>query len=305
MLMGNMFCSHQSTDMHSIDSGTLLLKTQKLEETAEHVSRLSIRYTLNGEQYYKLGSHEHIISKDSYVVINKGQSYKTAFNNKKEDQEMILVAFKPKFAEDLMRTMVTSEDKLLDDPFKESNQVVTFFEKTYEIDPIIRSLFIKLRQLIDEEDTEWKKEAGLDEIYTVMLSRLLNVHQNLAYDINKIKTSKLSTRMELYRRLSVAKDYMDAHPDRRISVDEVAGIAYLSSHHFKRIFKELYGVTPHRYHVQKRLEHSRRLLMEEAAKVEDVCRNSGFENASSFIRLFREHYGFTPKAYHLNGGNLF
>lgn len=305
MMMGNLYCSHQSTDMHSPDSGTLLLKSKKLDETAEHVSRLSIRYTLNGEQYYKLGSHEHLISKDSYVIINKGQSYKTSFINKKEDQEMILVAFKPKFAEDLMRTMITSNDNLLDDPFKENGQAVTFFEKNYEIDPVIRDLFIKLRGLMDEEDVEWKKETDLDDIYTIMLSRLLKVHQNLSFEIDKIKTTKLSTRTELYRRLSVAKDYMDAHPDKRISIDEVAGIAYLSSHHFKRIFKELFGVTPHKYHVQKRLAHSRRLLMEEAAKVEDVCRNSGFENASSFIRLFREHYGFTPKAYHLNGGDLF
>jgi len=301
MLMGNVFCSHQSRDMHSIDSGTLLLKTKKLEETADHVSRLSIRYTLNGEQYYKLGSHEHIINNKSYVVINRGQSYKTSFDNKEEEQEMILVAFKPKFAEDLMRSMITDDEGLLDDPFKSSDQPITFFEKTFDIDPVIQTLFIKLRNLMDE-DIGVKKETDLDEIYTTMLTRLLTVHKNLSGEINKIKTSKLSTRTELYRRLSLAKDYMDAHIDKRISIDELATVSFLSTHHFKRVFKELFGITPHRYHVQKRLDYSRKLLLEGEVKVEDVCRNSGFENASSFIRLFREHYGFTPKAYHSNSG---
>jgi AraC family transcriptional regulator len=304
MLMGNVYCSHQSRDMHSIDSGTLVLKSKKLEETAEHISRLSIRYTLNGEQHYKLGSHEHVITNKSYVVINKGQNYKTSFTNLDEDQEMILVAFKPKFAEGLMHSLVTDDGTLLDDPFKPVDQPVTFFERTFTVDPVIRDLFLKLRKLMDE-DIGFKKEVDLDSVYTQMLTRLLVVHKNLSSEINKIKTTKLSTRTELYRRLWVARDYMDAHTDRRISIDEVAGVAFLSSHHFKRIFKELYGITPHRYHVQKRLDYSRKLLQnDDEVKVEDVCRNAGFENASSFIRLFREHYGFTPKAYHLNNGIL-
>jgi AraC family transcriptional regulator len=298
--MGNVFCSHQSRDMHSIDSGTLLLKSKKLEETDEHISRLSIRYTLNGEQHYKLGSHEHIINNKSYVVINRGQSYKTSFDNKAEDQEMILVAFKPKFAEDIMRSLVTNDDKLLDDPFKPCEQPLTFFEKTYDIDPIIKTLFLQLRKLMDE-DIGVKKETDLDGIYTAMLTRLLMVHKNLNGEINKIKTSKLSTRTELYRRLSLAKDYIDANPGKKLSIDELAGVSFLSTHHFKRVFKELFGITPHRYHIQKRLDYSRKLLQQGEAKVEDVCRDSGFENASSFIRLFREHYGFTPKAYHSNG----
>ncbi len=285
--------------MQALESGTLMMKAKKLEETAEHISRLSIRCTLSGRQYYKLGSHDHMIDDKSYVIINKGQTYKTAFDNGDTEQETILVAFKPTFVENLMHSITTPEDKLLDDPFNTSEQPVVFYEKTYMIDPVVRALFLKLRTIMDDE-LGWKKEADLDSIYTQMLTRLLVVHKNLQQEINKLKTVKMSTRAELYKRLCVAKDYMDAHPDRRIGIDEVASVAFLSPHHFKRVFKELFGITPHKYHVSKRLEHSRRLLLDDSAKVEDVCRNTGFESSSSFIRLFREHYGCTPKAYHLN-----
>jgi len=299
--MGNVFCSHQSKDMQSLDSGTLLIKSKKLEETDFHVSRLSIRYTLNGEQHYRLSNKEYRINEKSYLVINRGQIYKTSFDNKDEEQESILVAFKPSFAEDVMRSLITSDNIMLDDPYKPLDQPINFFEKTYEIDPTIRILFLKLRKIMDEE-LGWKKETDLDVIYTEMITRLLFVHKNLQIEINKIKAAKLSTRTELYRRLSVAKDYMDANVDKRVSIEEVASVAILSSHHFKRMFKELFGITPHQYHVQKRLAHSEKLLQQEGIRVEDVCKESGFENTSSFIRLFKEHYGFTPKAYHLNGG---
>lgn len=296
MLMGNVYCSHSADNMAGLDNGTMMIRADELEETADHVSRLTIRLSLNGEQYYKVGSNDHIITPKSYLVINQGQHYRTAFNGTK-DQEMILVAYKPTFAAGVLQSLVTSEDKLLDDPFKPAEQPVAFFEKNYEMDSEIQQIFFTLRKLMDEKDLGWKREYDLQDIYTKLLIRLLDVHKNLKQDIDKLKSAKLSTRTELYRRLSIARDYMDAHPEKRISIEEVAHIAFLSPHHFKRAFKELFNITPHQYHVERRLEHSRTLLADESSKIEDVCRKVGFENSSSFIRLFREHYGCTPKAY--------
>lgn len=296
MLMGNVYCSHSADNMAGLDNGTMMIRADELEETADHVSRLTIRLSLNGEQYYKVGSNDHIITPKSYLVINQGQHYRTAFNGTK-DQEMILVAYKPTFAAGVLQSLVTSEDKLLDDPFKPAEQPVAFFEKNYEMDPEIQQIFFTLRKLMDEKDLGWKREYDLQGLYTKLLIRLLDVHKNLKQDIDKLKSAKLSTRTELFRRLSIARDYMDAHPEKRISIEEVAHIAFLSPHHFKRAFKELFNITPHQYHVERRLEHSRTLLADESSKIEDVCRKVGFENSSSFIRLFREHYGCTPKAY--------
>jgi AraC family transcriptional regulator len=300
ILMGNVYCSHSADNMAKLDNGSMMLRSDNLEETADHVSRLTIRLSLNGEQYYRVGSHDHVINPKSYLVINQGQHYRTAFNGT-QGQEMILVAFKPSFVSGVLQSIVTTEDKLLDDPFKPAEQPVAFFEKCYDMDEEIQDIFTKLRKLMDEKDLGWKKEYDLQSLYAGLLLRLLGVHKNLKQDIDQLKSAKLSTRTELFRRLTIAKDYMDAHPDKRISIDEVSQIAFLSPHHFKRAFKELFQTTPHQYHVEKRLEYSRELLSESSNKIEDVCRKVGFENSSSFIRLFREHYGCTPRAYPLTG----
>ncbi len=300
ILMGNVYCSHSADNMVKLDNGSMMLRSDDLEETADHVSRLTIRLALNGEQYYRVGSHDHVINSKSYLVINQGQHYRTAFNGTK-GQEMILVAFKPSFVSEILQSIVTPEDKLLDDPFKTADQPIAFFEKSYKMDGELQYTFQILRKLMDEENVGWKKEYDLQSLYASLLIRLLNVHKNLKQDIDKLKSAKLSTRTELFRRLTIAKDYMDAHREKRISIDEVSHIAFLSPHHFKRAFKELFHTTPHQYHVEKRLEYSRELLTESSNKIEDVCRKVGFENSSSFIRLFREHYGCTPKAYHSSG----
>lgn len=292
LLLGHVYCSRQSTPMQKLETGALLIKSKKLEETADHESRLSIRLMLDGRQYYRVGNHDHLLTPDNYLVVNQGQRYRTSFQGETE-QEMILVAFRPGFAEGLLHAFVTPQDRLLDNPFPHNAQPVQFFEKTYDADPVIGQLFSLLRKLMDE-DISVRKEADLDGIYTALLVRLLEVHRNLGKEIGRLGSLKSSTRAELYRRLSIARDYLDAHLHRRVGVEEAAAAACLSPHHFKRTFRELFGQTPHRYHVQRRLESAKQLLRQGRLSVGDICRAVGFEDSSSFIRLFRQRFGYTP-----------
>src|SRR5436189_2904021 len=94
LLMGNIYCSHQKKKIEKLDNGIMFLKSNKLEETNDHVSRLSIRCVTGGKQYYKVGNHEHTVTPENYLVINQGQHYRTSFESSR-DQEMMLMAFKP------------------------------------------------------------------------------------------------------------------------------------------------------------------------------------------------------------------
>lgn len=292
LLMGNIYCSHQSESVEKLENGVMFINSSRLEETDVHISRLSIRCMSGGEQYYKVGPSEHRITPENYLVINQGQQYKTSFEGS-GNTEMMLMAFKPGFAEEVLYSEMTDDDKLLDDPFKTGKQPVYFFEKTYDSDLFISNTFSWLRRLM-KEDVGWKKTVDLDSVYSQTLVRLLQIHRGLYTEINKLNSVKLSTRKELYRRLTIGKEFLDTSLDRKISVEEVSRISSLSPHHFKRTFKKIFGLTPHQYHVKKRLEYSRRLFESGRLNVSEICQLVGFEDSSSFIRLFRNTYSCTP-----------
>ncbi len=290
--MGNIYCSHQSDNMANLDNGVMLINSRRLEETDVHTSRLSIRRMTGGDQYYKVGSNEHRVTPENYLVINHGQEYKTSYEGE-GNKEMMLIAFKPGFAEEILYSAMTEEDKLLDEPFSTFDQPIYFFEKTYASDVYIQNTFNWFRQLMNE-DIGWKKSVDLDSVYSGMLIRLLQIHRGLYAEINKINSVKISTRKELYKRLHLGKEYLDNNLHRKISIDEVARVSSLSPHHFKRSFKVLFGDAPHQYHVNKRLMYSRQLIDAGGLNVGEICQRIGFEDSSSFIRLFRNNFGCTP-----------
>jgi AraC family transcriptional regulator len=77
----------------------------------------------------------------------------------------------------------------------------------------------------------------------------------------------------------------------------LAGLARLSEHHFCRTFKQSFGVPPHQYHVQQRMERAKVLLADRTASVTDIALTLGYSQPSSFSNAFRKMTGWTPTEY--------
>ncbi len=130
LLIGNVFCSRHHSDMGSMESGTLFIRSEKLEETADHVSRLSIRMMLDGAQWYNVGGVDRALHKNNFPVIDQGQNYRTAFQSENgAPMEMAVVAFKPGSAGEVWRSMACTPEELLDDPNRPVDRI-GFFEHT-------------------------------------------------------------------------------------------------------------------------------------------------------------------------------
>jgi AraC-like DNA-binding protein len=66
---------------------------------------------------------------------------------------------------------------------------------------------------------------------------------------------------------------------------------------FIRQFEALFGVTPHQYRIQARLDLAKQLLASGQYSVTDVCMEIGFSSLGSFITLFAQRVGEAPSAY--------
>jgi len=102
----------------------------------------------------------------------------------------------------------------------------------------------------------------------------------------------------LYRRVVQAKLFIDNRFADNIDVSNIADEAYFSKFHFIRLFKKIYGKTPHQYLTYVRIEKSIELLKGQTA-VSTTCFLVGFESLTSFSGLFKRIVGMTPSAFML------
>ena len=100
----------------------------------------------------------------------------------------------------------------------------------------------------------------------------------------------------LYKRIVQAKLFMDEHYAEKIDLGNISDEAYFSKFHFIRLFKSIYGKTPHQYLIGVRVEKAK-LFLQKGATVSDTCFAVGFESLPSFTGLFRRVTSLSPSAY--------
>ena len=100
----------------------------------------------------------------------------------------------------------------------------------------------------------------------------------------------------LYQRIVQAKLFIDAHYHEQIDLDNIADEACFSKFHFLRLFKKIYGRSPHQYLTKVRLEQAKKLLGN-GCSVNDTCFSVGFDSHSSFSGLFKRYSSLSPSAY--------
>jgi AraC family transcriptional regulator, transcriptional activator of the genes for pyochelin and ferripyochelin receptors len=78
------------------------------------------------------------------------------------------------------------------------------------------------------------------------------------------------------------------------SLDEVARRVGMNRNKLVAGFRERFGVTPHDYSRQIRLDRAREMLRGAALSVEQVAMACGYTSHAAFSRSFRRQYGFAP-----------
>ena len=91
-------------------------------------------------------------------------------------------------------------------------------------------------------------------------------------------------------------EYMYSMLQENLSLGMLAEIAGCSSFHFMRVFKLHYGMSPHAYLVQLRLERARTLL-HRGESIANAAHYTGFADQSHLTRRFKQRYGLTPGLY--------
>lgn len=97
--------------------------------------------------------------------------------------------------------------------------------------------------------------------------------------------------------MRTVSQHIEEHLSDQISLGTLAELVRLSQSHFSRAFKQSFGVPPHEYHVQRRIEKAKTLLAERDASVTDVGFALGYSHTSSFSVAFRKITGRSPREF--------
>jgi AraC family transcriptional regulator len=162
-----------------------------------------------------------------------------------------------------------------------------FFE-----DSIVWATATKLKNVI--ESTQSESALYLDALASVLAHEISRSGQELSW-----RTPATRGGLASWQRRAVTA-YIEEHLDEQIPLVTLARLARLSQHHFCRAFKQSFGIPPHGYHLQRRMERAKVLLSDRANSITDVALILGYSFTSSFTLSFRNVTGQTPSEFRRN-----
>lgn len=98
--------------------------------------------------------------------------------------------------------------------------------------------------------------------------------------------------------LAPAIKYLEENfADEDLDNSRLAGRLNISEVYFRRLFKQYYGVTPHKYLLNKRIEKAKQFLADRSLTVSVVAEKCGFGGVYHFCKAFKVQVGLTPSEY--------
>ena len=258
-----------------------------------HVGCLSFKTVLSGEEWYGIGNRQVAVRPGSYLMMNNNQPYSSRIDSSKEIRTLSIF-FQEEFASAVYRDLISKEDFLVDNPFTNSLVDPEFFQSLNQIDV---KLHKNLSVLISALDSYGYNDSSIDEYLVFILRDLIGKQELKSKDTNRIDSIKPNTRVEIYKRLCVAKDIIESSYMEQPSLEAISNIACLSIPQLIRHFKSVFHRTPHQYLIQIRLERAAELLNHTNKPIHEVTWRCGFENVSAFSRAFKSEYGIQPARY--------
>lgn len=255
---------------------------------------LSIKYFPRGRARYTTDEGEFLVEGERFLVLNDDQTYNVAVDAV-ERTESFCVFFERGFVESIGRASTEPTSSLLDDPSQRRAPSLTWPTRTYSSEGNVLSALEALRAA----SASAMEEGELVDAMSALALRLVGVLSDVRAQMRGIPAAKPATRAELYKRLHIARDFIEAAADQPLTLVEIGRAAALSPAHLQRSFRALFGRSPHEYATDVRLRRAVALLVATDLPLVDVCTEIGFASVPSFVALFKRRYGVTPNAYRL------
>ncbi len=289
MFLTDYVSAHQlGSDANQAALNLVIRASSSAQRIPVHSTSLSLHSVYKGRELHEVGRARFAVTPQRYLILNDGQRHAQTVE---EHTDLLAVRFRTGLGAEVYTAAAAPDERQLEQP--DYRLPIEFYERTYPRDQRLSQMLGVLIAFIWSEVGQDPLEQALQPI----LERLLFLHRNLEAEIERQPAAKRSTREELFRRLHVARDFIEASYLEDIDLRGIADVANLSPHHFLRLFKSSFQITPHQFVTKKRLELARMWLRDTDKDVTDVCFDLGFDSLGTFSRTFKARFGLPPSQY--------
>lgn len=130
----------------------------------------------------------------------------------------------------------------------------------------------------------------------ILRNTLVNLIQEAARSRSGVSKSPIPAN------LLSAREFIDTHYDRRITLAQLARQAGLSTAHFCTEFRRHFAIPPVAYLIQRRMRVASMLLTETALGIGEVGERVGYDDPYYFSKHFKACLGMPPSRFKNRGG---
>jgi AraC-like DNA-binding protein len=244
------------------------------------LSKNAISLVISGEKTMHFAEKKVTVQDDEFHFLSSGNCVVTMKLNEHIPFKSILIFFDNRTLSDFYLKYNRQIEKI-----RAAHKISTELYLAFKKDGFILN-FIDSLKLLFQKKTSISTEMKLLKFEELML-HLLEVYPE------KILAFQPATAGEMDD-FEIRKA-VELNITNNISVEELAFLCNTSLSTFKRRFAKIFGTSPNKWILQKRMEIARELLQNNHEKPGDIFYKIGYENHSSFTKSFKQIFGLTPQ----------
>ena len=285
------------TDRHAINQAvstnnniTVYSCLQQIESNFIN-NNFAIKYVINGTEQYKTNAKNYSVNTGEYLLLNQTSNVNVHINSK-TNVVGLCINLQPQLLKDAVNYYTNANNLScaidLNNFFSPNN----FLDQKYKAKHTLLGSHLSYIA----NNLNHLSATGYQSFYYELASKIVEDQIPLFKQLQNIPSLKQSTKKELWRRIAIAKDFIDQNYNKTLPIKKIASEAALSEFHFYRLFKNILGITPHQYILKKRLFEAKLILKQNKYCVNEAAQASGFSDIYSFSKAFKKEYGVAPSA---------
>ena len=252
-----------------------------------------VKYVSQGCERYSVNNQVYDVSAGSYLLLNGEKDLKVEIESGKNTKG-VCITISSELIEELISSLVQPGAPQADP------DLAAFFYRDHFLENQYQSGFTALGKKMQEISAAVEKNKFYtndihEELFFQLAEHLVHDQVRVFKQLQYIPSVKINTRKDLFRRVNRGREFIDAFFLTDLPIKEIAREASMSEYHFFRLFKKVFGASPHQYILRKRLETGKQLLLVQQP-VSSVALDCGFADIFSFSKAFKKHFGVSPSA---------